>query len=62
MNATERTEIRLIRLLTPTRLASHVLEIRAQLGASFDYSTLGKILSRATDEELLALHRPKAGE
>ena len=54
-------EVRLIRLLSPARLAAHVIATQGALGERFDFAALGLILARATDEELLALHRPTSG-
>lgn len=54
-------EVSLLRSLSPARLAAHVLATQAGLGGRFDFPALGVLLARATDEELLALHRPTRG-
>ena len=54
-------EVQLLRSLSPARLAAHVLATQAGLAHRFDFSALGVLLARATDEELLALHRPVRG-
>lgn len=51
----------LLRSLSPARLAAHVLATQAGLGGRFDFAALGVLLARATDEELLAIHRPTKG-
>ena len=39
-------------------LGTDVICAQAALGNRFDFALLGRILARATDAELLALHRP----
>lgn len=51
----------ILRKLSPASLAAYIIATQAALGHRFDFSALGSILARATDEELLALHRPVRG-
>lgn len=47
-----------LRAMTSGALAAFVVGTSAGLGVRFDWSALGAILLRATDEELAALFRP----
>jgi hypothetical protein len=47
-----------VRAKAPESLGCDAICLQAALGHRFDFALLGRILARATDAELLALHRP----